>query len=43
VPEEYGWDLETYLRHGCIKAGLEEDEWKKDARIEVFEAQVFSE
>lgn len=43
VPGEYGWDLETYLRHGCLKAGLEENEWKKDARIEVFEAQVFSE
>ncbi|MBN2408240.1 MAG: AmmeMemoRadiSam system protein A [Candidatus Aminicenantes bacterium] len=43
VPGEYGWDLKTYLRHGCLKAGLEEDEWKKDARIEVFEAQVFSE
>ena len=43
VPGEYGWDLETYLRHGCLKAGLDEDEWKKDAHIEVFEAQVFSE
>jgi AmmeMemoRadiSam system protein A len=43
VPSEYGWDLETYLRHGCIKAGLNEDEWQKGAAIEVFEAQVFSE
>lgn len=43
VPGEYGWDLETYLRHGCLKAGLDEDEWQKGARIEVFEAQVFSE
>jgi AmmeMemoRadiSam system protein A len=43
VPGEYGWDLETYLRHGCLKAGLPEDEWKKGARIEVFEAEVFSE
>jgi len=43
VPTEYGWDRETYLRHGCLKAGLDEDEWQKGAKIEVFEAQVFSE
>jgi len=43
VPGEWGWDLETFLRHGCLKAGLEEDYWKKGARIEVFSAQVFSE
>jgi hypothetical protein len=43
VPLEYNWDLETYLRHGCLKAGLDEDEWKKNAKIEIFEAQVFSE
>ncbi len=43
VPVEWAWDLETYLSHGCLKAGLSEDEWKKDAQIEVFTAQVFSE
>jgi AmmeMemoRadiSam system protein A len=43
VPAEYSWDRETYLRHGCLKAGLDEDEWQKGARIEIFEAQVFSE
>ncbi len=43
VPGEYGWDLKTFLRHGCLKAGLNEDEWQKGAAIEVFEAQVFSE
>jgi AmmeMemoRadiSam system protein A len=43
VPTEYSWDRETYLRHGCLKAGLDEDEWQKDVHIEVFEAQVFSE
>ncbi len=43
VPVEYGWDRETYLRHGCLKAGLPDDAWKTGARIEVFEAQVFSE
>jgi len=43
VPVEWGWDLETYLRHGCLKAGLDEDAWKKDATIEIFTAQVFEE
>jgi AmmeMemoRadiSam system protein A len=43
VPVEHGWDRETYLRHGCLKAGLSPDEWKKGAEIEVFTAQVFSE
>jgi AmmeMemoRadiSam system protein A len=42
VPTEYGWDLETYLNHGCLKAGLEQDAWRKGVRIEVFSAQVFS-
>lgn len=45
VPVESDWDLETYLSHGCLKAGLEEDEWKKGkgVQIEIFSAQVFSE
>lgn len=43
VPVEQKWDRETYLRHGCLKAGLGPDEWKKGAKIEVFTAQVFSE
>jgi AmmeMemoRadiSam system protein A len=43
VPAEYDWDRETFLRHCCMKAGLDESEWKMGAKIEVFEAQVFSE
>jgi AmmeMemoRadiSam system protein A len=43
VPVEWNWDLETYLCHGCLKAGLDEDEWKKGAQVETFSAQVFSE
>lgn len=43
VPLEWNWDLETFLRHTCLKAGLAEDEWKKGAKIEIFSAQVFSE
>lgn len=43
VPLEYNWDLETYLAHGCLKAGLDPDCWKKGAKIEIFEAEVFNE
>jgi len=43
VPVEHRWDRETYLDHGCLKAGLPAGEWKKGAKIEVFTAQVFSE
>jgi AmmeMemoRadiSam system protein A len=43
VPAEHGWDRETYLAHGCLKAGLPADAWRKGAKIEVFTAQVFSE
>jgi AmmeMemoRadiSam system protein A len=43
VPIEHGWDRETFLSHGCLKAGLPPEEWKKGAKIEVFTAQVFSE
>lgn len=42
VPVEWGWDLEKYLNHGCLKAGLAEDTWKKGAKIEIFSAQVFA-
>jgi AmmeMemoRadiSam system protein A len=43
VPVEWGWNLETYLKHGCLKAGLDEEAWKKGAGIETFTAQVFEE
>jgi hypothetical protein len=43
VPVEHRWDRETYLSHGCLKAGLRPEEWKAGAKIEVFTAQVFSE
>jgi AmmeMemoRadiSam system protein A len=43
VPLEWGWDRETFLRHTCMKAGLDENAWEKGAQIEIFSAQVFSE
>lgn len=43
VASEQGWDLETFLSHTCIKAGLPMDEWKRDIKIEIFSAQIFGE
>ncbi len=43
VAVEQGWDRETFLDHGCLKAGLPREAWRKGAKIEVFTAQVFSE
>ncbi len=43
VPIEWGWDLETFLGYGCLKAGLDEEAWKHGAEIQIFTAQVFSE
>ncbi len=43
VATEYRWDREEFLRNACLKAGLPQDDWKKGATIEVFEAVVFHE
>jgi AmmeMemoRadiSam system protein A len=43
VATERGWDRETFLGHTCLKAGLNRDAWMSGARIEKFEALVFSE
>lgn len=43
VAAERGWDVETFLEHTCRKASLPVDAWKHDARILLFEAEVFGE
>jgi hypothetical protein len=44
VPLEWGWDVEEFLSHTCMKAGLTPDSWlRKDVRISRFSAQVFRE
>jgi len=43
VPEEWGWDRETFLAQTCRKAGLPADSWKHGAKIEAFTAEVFGE
>jgi AmmeMemoRadiSam system protein A len=42
VPGEYGWDRVTFLEQTCRKAGLPMDAWRKNATIEAFTAEVFS-
>lgn len=43
VAVEWGWDIEEFLQHTCMKAGLQVDAWKRDCVLERFEAEVFGE
>jgi len=43
VATEHAWDVETFLHHACLKAGLPPDAWRNGASVAVFEAQVFGE
>lgn len=43
VATEWGWTVEQFLRQTCLKAGLEQDAWQRDARISRFEAEVIGE
>jgi AmmeMemoRadiSam system protein A len=42
VATETGWNKETFLNQLCLKAGLEEGDWK-EADLFTFQADVFSE
>lgn len=43
VATEHHWDRESFLAHGCVKAGLPRNAYRTGAAIEVFEADVFGE
>ncbi len=43
VATEYNWSTEQFLQQTCIKAGLNQDTWKKGAKIHIFSAEVFGE
>ena len=44
VPVEQGWDIEDFLSHTCMKAGLMPDAWyDKNTKISKFSGQVFAE
>ncbi|HUM02530.1 MAG TPA: AmmeMemoRadiSam system protein A [Thermoanaerobaculia bacterium] len=47
VAVQWSWDVETFLRQVCLKAGLPETAWKEDgsppATVSTFTAEVFGE
>ncbi len=44
VPVEYGWDEETFLSEGCVKASLLPDCWlDEETKVYRFQAQIFKE
>jgi len=44
VPVEQGWDIEEFLSHTCMKAGLMPDAWyDKNIKIYQFSGQIFTE
>ncbi len=44
VPVEYGWSVDEFLSHLCLKAGLPPDCWfEKNVKIYKFEAKIFAE
>lgn len=43
VAVEYGWNLEQFLQHTCIKAGLPENAWQQGSTIYRFSAEIFKE
>jgi uncharacterized protein (TIGR00296 family) len=44
VPIEQKWDVDEYLAHTCMKAGLSPDAWKDDdTKIYNFSGQIFYE
>ncbi len=44
VPVEHNWEVEEFLQHTCMKAGLPPDTWvDKGTAIYKFQAEIFSE
>ncbi|MCK5562100.1 MAG: TIGR00296 family protein [Thermoplasmata archaeon] len=44
VPVEWKWDVEEFLSHTCMKAGLQPDSWfETDVVFYKFSAEIFSE
>jgi hypothetical protein len=44
VAVEQGWDVPTFLKHACLKAGLPATAWRDPATtVEVFDAEEFGE
>jgi len=44
VPVEYNWEVDDFLAHTCMKAGLPPDAWlDEDTKIYRFSGQIFAE
>lgn len=44
VAVDWEWDVEEFISHTCMKAGLKSDDWLKgDTRIYKFSAEIFGE
>jgi AmmeMemoRadiSam system protein A len=46
VAVEWKWDVETFLRQACLKAGLPEESWREGSpppTVSIFTAEVFAE
>jgi len=43
VAVEWGWNLEEFVCHTCLKAGLAREAWRQGAKLFRFEAEVFGE
>ncbi|TFF86284.1 MAG: TIGR00296 family protein [Promethearchaeota archaeon] len=45
VPVEWNWNIEEFLNHTCIKAGLSQNSWRKDSKTEIlkFQGEIFQE
>jgi len=44
VPKQYSWDIENFLEHLCMKAGLMVDMWlDPKTKIYKFQTQIFAE
>ncbi|MHA1238206.1 MAG: TIGR00296 family protein [Candidatus Odinarchaeia archaeon] len=44
VPVEWKWDVEEFLSHTCMKAGLTPDAWLlPDTKVYAFQGQIFEE
>jgi len=41
VAPRLGWSAETFLDQACLKAGFAAGQWRREARIYTFQAQVF--
>lgn len=43
VPAEFGWTLDETLRELCLKAGLKPDDWREQAKFDLFQSITIEE